>query len=84
MLASASGYGRDGSRTSRGLLLAEALHALGSHVGRLWVCVRVGVGREFAVVSSSVVGLLGSERRNCVCSTDHRLALATSMFLAMR
>jgi hypothetical protein len=66
MLASASGYGRDGSRTSRGLLLAEALHALGSHVGRLWVCVRVGGGRGFAVVSSSVVGEVARfRRRNC-------------------
>jgi hypothetical protein len=83
MLASASGYGRDGSRTSRGLLLAEALHALGSHVGRLWVCVRVGGGRGFAVVSSSIVGEV-APRRNCVGCTDHCLALATSILLAIR
>ena len=38
------------SRTSRGLLLAEALHALGSHVGRLWVCVREVGGRKVVFV----------------------------------
>jgi hypothetical protein len=43
-------YGGRGGRTGRGLLLAEALHALGSHVGRLWVCVRGRGGRDFAVV----------------------------------
>jgi hypothetical protein len=56
LLAPCSQYSGDvdGGRTSRGLLLAEALHALGSHVGRLWVCEREGGGRRFAVVSSSV------------------------------
>ena len=35
------------ARTSRGLLLAEALHTLGvgGHIGRLWMCVRL-VGRR--------------------------------------
>lgn len=48
------GGGR-GGRTSRGLLLAEALHALGSHVGRLWDVRAVrSVGVGFAVVT--VVG----------------------------
>jgi hypothetical protein len=42
--------GDGGGRTSRGLLLAEALHALGSHDGRLWICVRGRGGRDFAVV----------------------------------
>lgn len=36
---------RQGKHTSRSLLLAEALHALSSHVGRLWTaCGEGGVG----------------------------------------
>ena len=31
-------------RTGRGLLLAEALHALGGHVGRLWDVRAVSTG----------------------------------------
>lgn len=38
------GVGRRALRTSRGLLLAEALHALGGHVGRLWNVRAVSTG----------------------------------------
>jgi hypothetical protein len=74
--------GGSGSRTSRGLLLAEALHALGSHVGRLW---DVRAVRRWAWICGCLVvsrrrSCSVQRRRNCVRCTDHRLALATSTF----
>jgi len=39
------------SRTSRGLLLAEALHALGGHIDDCEVSVRYGGGRRFLLWS---------------------------------
>lgn len=40
-------------RTSRSLLLAEALHTLGGHVGRLWDVRAVSIGWASSVLRSS-------------------------------
>jgi hypothetical protein len=65
-------------RTSRGLLLAEALHALGSHIGRLgYACVRV-VGVELSIDHKRrCLKLLGSaDVEMSVGAMPHRVSAA--------
>lgn len=63
-----------GKHTSRSLLLAEALHALGGHVGRL--CVGRAVGEEVGVVLFDIVTVVAGEVARLSNSTVGGLCVA--------